>query len=362
MAYAIQSKTYGAPTRADIKKNLENVCKQIDGCMYISDADYPAKLVALPEGALQGFYDEHSRMDSVEICRKIAITLPGEESDVLAETAKKWGIYIIVPAKVIEPEIIPDRFFNTVFIIDPQGKIIHRYRKSRVFTLEASTTPHDVYDLWLEKVGKDPEAFFPVVDTPIGKIGTLLAFDGKFPEAARALALNGAEIIYRGSELEYHKNMGYWEVMNRSHALSNCCYVIAPNNGPKYYDTNEGNPSMTGSAGGGSMVVNYRGQIMSEVKNVNISYAAAMINIDELRSYREKSSFYTLPYLAPELWSLVYSSASKRVPSLTKNRYIDRPVPDYNARKKMNDDAKRKWLEAFGELSEEDVKDLTDEF
>ncbi len=170
MAYAIQSKTYGAPTRADIKKNLENVCKQIDGCMYISDADYPAKLVALPEGALQGFYDEHSRMESVEICRKIAITLPGEESDVLAETAKKWGIYIIVPAKVIEPEIIPDRFFNTVFIIDPQGKIIHRYRKSRVFTLEASTTPHDVYDLWLEKVGKDPEegVIFPHYEPPSG--------------------------------------------------------------------------------------------------------------------------------------------------------------------------------------------------
>ena len=113
----------------------------------------PTKLVVLSEGALQGFYDEHSRMDHVEACKKIAITLPGEESERLAEVAKKWKVYLVAQAKVVEPDIIKDRFFNTAFIIDPEGNIIHKHRKGRVFTPESTTTPCDVYDLWKERFG-----------------------------------------------------------------------------------------------------------------------------------------------------------------------------------------------------------------
>ena len=151
----------------------------------------------------------------LDICKDIAITLPGPETDVLSEKARQWGIYIIAQAKVIEPEIVKDRFFNTAFIIDPNGEIIHRHRKSRVFTAEGSTTPFDVLDVWEEKVGKDLQAFYPVVDTPIGRIGTLVCFEGRFPESGRLLALNGAEIIYRASQVEFHTNMGYWELQNR---------------------------------------------------------------------------------------------------------------------------------------------------
>lgn len=333
MALALQPRTYGCADRSEAKKNLDNMCKQIDGCMYICDMEYPAKLVALPEGAITGFYDEHTRMDNEEICRKIALRLPGEETEVLAQKARQWGIYIIAAAKVEEPDLFPGRYFNTVFIIDPTGKIIHRYRKHRVFASEGSTTPWDVYDEWLEKVGDDLDAFFPVADTPIGRIGTLLAFDGKFPEAGRALAMNGAEIIYRGGEIELHRRLGYCEVMNRAHAVNNSCYVIAPANGAKYLHVSADNPSMTGSANGGAMIINYRGQIMCEVINTNVSYAASMINIQELREYRSQSAFFTLPYTTPELWARVYAAAAAKFP-FPKNSHLKQPTPSHPERKK----------------------------
>ena len=94
LAFAVQSKTYGCTNRADIKKNLANLLPQIEGCLYMGDVLFPTKLIVLSEGALQGFYDEHSRMDHVEACKKIAIRIPGEETDRLSEVAKKWGVYM----------------------------------------------------------------------------------------------------------------------------------------------------------------------------------------------------------------------------------------------------------------------------
>ena len=59
--------------------------------------------------------------------------------------------------------------------------------------------PHDVYDWWVEKYGRNLQAFWPVVDTEIGRLGIMMANEGSYPENARALALNGAEVVYRAS-------------------------------------------------------------------------------------------------------------------------------------------------------------------
>ena len=56
--------------------------------------------------------------------------------------------------------------------------------------------PHDVYDWWIEKYGRTLDAFWPVVDTEIGRLGIMMANEGSYPENARALAMNGAEVVY----------------------------------------------------------------------------------------------------------------------------------------------------------------------
>ena len=74
-------------------------------------------------------------------------------------------------AKARHPDL-KDRFFNVGFIINPRGKaILKHYKVSPLFPVEHSVCPHDVYDWWVEKYGRTLDAFWPVVDTEIGRLG-----------------------------------------------------------------------------------------------------------------------------------------------------------------------------------------------
>ena len=99
----------------------------------------------------------------------------------------------------------------------------------QVFAREHSTVPHDVWDKWVELYGETLDAFFPVTDTEIGRIGCLICMEGSYPETSRGLAMNGAEIIYRPSYPQPYVGNGLWEVQNRARALDNTCYMICPN-------------------------------------------------------------------------------------------------------------------------------------
>ena len=65
--------------------------------------------------------------------------------------------------------------------------------------MEHSVTPHNVYDRWVELYGETLDAFYPVADTEIGRLGVMMANEGSYPENARGLAMNGAEVVYRAS-------------------------------------------------------------------------------------------------------------------------------------------------------------------
>src|SRR5436309_97694 len=83
-------------------------------------------------------------------------------------------------------------------------------------------------------------AFYPVLRTAdIGNIGTICCSDGEYPEAVRALALGGAEVVYRPSEAVPMTQTGLdpggtWLLQNRAHAHFNQVYMVCPNVGPLY--------------------------------------------------------------------------------------------------------------------------------
>ena len=85
--------------------------------------------------------------------------------------------------------------------------------------------PHDIWDRFVQVYGETLEAFFPVVDTEIGKIGTLECMDTSFPETARGMAMNGAEILYAPTYIEPYVSRGWHEVQLRARALDNNCYL-----------------------------------------------------------------------------------------------------------------------------------------
>jgi hypothetical protein len=93
------------------------------------------------------------------------------------------------------------------------------------------------------------------------------------------------------------------------------------------------------------MIVNYRGQMLCQITNTNVTYAAAMINVEELREYRSKASVYTLPYTTPEMWAQIYASIADKY-LYPKNSHLDEPALDYQGRKKRMRDIVEKMIEA----------------
>jgi len=271
MAVALQTSLW-----EDKEKNLEHITEGVDTTVGLASLEYPVKLVTLPEAAVQGLEPDPDK----------ATTIPGEETDRLGELAEQFGIYICGELFNVIEDGFEDRFFNKGFVIDPNGDVIHERAKLQLeHGAECiSTSPHDVWDDWMEDEESALDALYPVVDTDIGKIGCMICADGGYPEISRGLAMNGAEIIYRPTYHEPFVSDGTWKLQNRAHAMFNTCYVVAPN-AAGYTETAE-SPAPFDIGGGKSMIVGYKGNVLNEVESGNNTYAAGEINIDALRDRR----------------------------------------------------------------------------
>jgi len=326
-AVAIQVGSDAVVKKGDEKKNLKRISDVIQGAVFISEeASLPVKLVALPEGAITGWaVDTVYEGDHLYGVRHLYEPIPNEVTDQLGELCKAYGFYLIGQMLATDPEFFPDRYFNMAFIIDPRGKIIHKHRKTACARLEQTCTPFDIFDEVFEKYGDNPkklcEILFPVTKTDIGNIGTLICFEGCFPEAARALALNGAEIIYRPTFIEPDVSNSVFEVQNRAHAIFNACYVIAPNLGvhvfhPDVFPHNHN--------GGRSMIIDYKGRIISNVPLETDTFASAIIDIEMLRDFRVRC--FTGNYLISlrvQQYLPVYEAAARMGGIYPKNMALE---------------------------------------
>jgi len=287
---AISPVAYNISKRSDIARNLDNIEMMIDAAIGISDINMPVKMVALPEGALTGFGDEAFDLDHVLCANELFIEVPGPESERLGAIARRYKTYIIFQCKSRLPHVMKDRFFNMLYVINPEGKVVHQAAKNHIWCRERSCTPHDVYDRWVELYGDGIDAFYPVLRTDdIGNIGTICCSDGEYPEAVRALTMQGAEVIYRPSEAMMMTGSGAgrggsWMIQNQGHAEFNTVYMICPNIGPVY--PHPKTPFPANISGGNSHIVDYRGEIMSHTNNNANTFVAAILDIEALRNFR----------------------------------------------------------------------------
>ncbi len=268
----------GVRRRDEIRRNLDHVADVMGAASWLSSLDLPVRLVAIPEGALQGFTDEVFDLDHATYAREVAIDVPGEETDFLAELARHWGV-----------------FFNVGFDIDPRGEVVLRHHKlATLYPVEHSVTPHDVWDRWVERYGRTLDAFYPVADTEIGRLGVMMANEGSYPENARGLAMNGAEVVYRASYPHPHTGNEFFEVQNRARALDNNFYVVAPN----------------------------LGRVVGQHQyGAGASYVAGTVDIQALRDFRARAQWDNwLKDLRTEQYQLVYEQ-----PIYPRNLYLDRP-------------------------------------
>jgi predicted amidohydrolase len=310
---------WGVRRRDDIKKNLDHLCHLTEAAIMMSNLEIPVRLIVIPEGALQGFNDEVMDVDHAEYAKTCAIDIPGPETEVLGALAKQYGVFIMAQAKARHAEW-PNLFFNIGFVIDASGAVIlQHYKLSALLPYERSVSPHDLYDWWVGRYGRTLDAFWPVADTEIGRLGVMMAMEGNYPENGRGLAMNGAELVYRASLPGPMSQADFFEISNRARALENNMYVIAPNVG-SYFLTDDSETSID-VGGGQSMIVDYRGAIIGKQRSTNgPGFVSAPINIEGLRHYRQSAqSSNWLKDVRSELAQIIYEQ-----PIYPKNRYLDR--------------------------------------
>lgn len=179
-----------------------------------------AQIVCLPELYRTRYFPRHPGTDA----SGCAETIPGESSGVFAKIARELGIVIIVP---IFEKAADGRFHNTAIVIDADGSVLGPYRKVHI--------PQDPG--FYEKGYFYPGDGYRVYSTRYGTIAVLICFDQWFPEAARSVALDGADIIFYPtaighpgcSEPAEGNWQDAWELIQRSHAIANCVHVAAVN-------------------------------------------------------------------------------------------------------------------------------------
>jgi len=129
--------------------------------------------------------------------------------------AKETGMVLVVPMYE-EDSQTTGIYYNTAAVIDADGKFLGKYRKTHI--------PH-VQGFWEKFYFRPGNLGYPVFETAVGKVGVYICYDRHFPEGARALGLNGAEIVLIPAATSRGLSEYLWRVEQVSHAVANGYFV-----------------------------------------------------------------------------------------------------------------------------------------
>ena len=129
--------------------------------------------------------------------------------------AKETGMVLVVPMYE-EDSQTSGIYYNTAAVIDADGKYLGKYRKTHI---------PNINGFWEKFYFRPGNTGYPVFDTAVGKIGVYICYDRHFPEGARALGLNGAEIVLIPSATSRGLSEHLWRIEQVSHAVANGYYV-----------------------------------------------------------------------------------------------------------------------------------------
>jgi len=187
----------------DLDYNIQEAARLVDEAAHKG-----AQLIVLPEIWSIGF--------KVEDLSPFAETLTeGRTLDFMIGKAKEHQVYICGGFLEKNPDGGPP--YNSALVIDPQGKIIHNHRKVQLYTPGGE-------DLIFTAGNR-----FDVVNTPLGRWGVLICYDGDFPEAWRILAaVKGADLVIHSTAYESPcEELGWWPQLYEASALTNAVWAVS---------------------------------------------------------------------------------------------------------------------------------------
>src|SRR5450756_790872 len=147
----------------------------------------------------------------------MAEPVPGPTTERMAEYAKKHRMAMVVPVYEREQAGV---YYNTAAVYDADGTYLGKYRKSHI--------PH-TSGFWEKYFFKPGNMGYPVFQTRYAKVGVYICYDRHFPEGARVLGLNGAEIVFNPSATVAGLSEYLWELEQPAHAAANGYFVGAIN-------------------------------------------------------------------------------------------------------------------------------------
>lgn len=202
---------------ADIKQNMQRLAERIK-----SLAQDGANLIVLQELHNGLYFCQTENVDLFDLAESI----PGPSTEFYGSLAKELGVVIVTS---LFEKRAPGLYHNTAVVIESDGTIAGKYRKMHI--------PDD--PAYYEKFYFTPgDLGFHPIDTSIGRLGVLVCWDQWYPEAARLMALQGAELLIyptaigyesSDSEEEQQRQREAWTTVQRGHAVANGLPVISVN-------------------------------------------------------------------------------------------------------------------------------------
>lgn len=258
------------------------------------------RLVVYPEFFLQG----SPFGVPLEAWEDFGIRVPGPETAVLGKLAQECNVYLAGAVLEYDPDW-PLRFFNTAFVLSPEGEVVLRYRKLQCADLNGLlgvTTPGNIYTEYVERYGY--EALFPTVDTPIGRLGAAVCFDSNWPELWRALALKGVDVVCNPTSEIHSERVPSWYRTKQAHAAENLYYVASANAGCEQLGPSA---PITHMNRGHSCLIDFSGRLAAKADGPGIVPLSGRIDLGALRRARNDPDENILARFRPEAVAQAYS-------------------------------------------------------
>ncbi|HNX18029.1 MAG TPA: agmatine deiminase family protein [Methanoregula sp.] len=252
----------------DMDENLKTALARAE-----TAAQKGAQIICLPELFRCRYFPQQPGLH----VDRFAENVPGESTDAFARLAQKYSAVIIVPVFERSPS---GKFYNTAVVIDADGSLHASYHKVHI--------PQDPG--FFEKCYFYPGEHYAVHDTRYGRIAVLICYDQWFPEAARCVALDGADMIFYptaiGNPCSEPPGEGdwqeAWELIQRSHAIANSVHVAAVNRAGQEGDIH---------FFGGSFICDAFGRMLAHAGD-NDETITAQIDLDMNESVRDSWGFF----------------------------------------------------------------------
>src|SRR6516164_10636299 len=220
----------------------------------------------------------------------------GPTTALMQKLAARHRMVMVVP---VYEEQMTGVYFNTAAVIDADGRSLGKYRKHHI--------PHCHPGFWEKFYFTPGNAGYPVFETRFARVGVYICYDRHFPEGARCLGLNGAEIVFNPSATVAGLSEYLWELEQPAHAVANAYFVAAINR------VGTEHPWKIGEFYGKSYFCNPRGKIIAQASRDKDEIVVADLDLDMISEVRKVWQFFR--DRRPETYSPVITQSATVVAS-----------------------------------------------